>query len=144
MEWLSNLQGETICIDTAPLIYYMEDGLHLEKLNPLFEKISQSEIEGLSSTITLLEVLVHPYREGNKELAKAYRDILLSSENFLILPVIEDIAEQAAELRAEYGIKTPDAIQIATGIFGGAEVFLTNDDKLGKVEEIEVLVLDEM
>jgi len=64
----------------------MEDGLHLEKLNPLFEKISQAEIEGLSSTITLLEVLVHPYREGNKELAKAYRDILLSSQNFLILP----------------------------------------------------------
>jgi len=60
------------------------------------------------------------------------------------IQVVEDIAEQAAELRAEYGIKTPDAIQIATGIFGGAAIFLTNDGKLEKVDEIEVIVLDEM
>lgn len=144
MEWLSDLEGETVCLDTAPLIYYIENGLHYEKLEPLFEKISDGEIDGLSSTITLLEVLVHPYRKEDKELANAYRNILLSSENFLILPVVEEIAERAAELRAEYGIKTPDAIQVATGIFGGAEVFLTNDDKLGKVDEIEVLVLNEM
>ncbi|MFW5928556.1 MAG: type II toxin-antitoxin system VapC family toxin [Candidatus Saliniplasma sp.] len=144
MEWLSDLEGETVCLDTAPLIYYIEDGLHHEKLDPLFEKISKGEIYGLSSTITLLEVLVHPYREGNKELANAYRNILLNSENFLILPVVEEIAEQAAELRAEYGIKTPDAIQVATSIFGKAKVFLTNDGKLEKIEEIEILVLKEM
>lgn len=144
MEWLNDLKGSVICLDTAPLIYYIEDGLHIEKLDPLFEDISQGRVSAVSSTITLLEVLVHPYRKNDGELAGSYRDILLNSENMLIIPVVEEIAEKAAELRAEYDIKTPDAIQVATGLFGDASVFLTNDGELDKVEEIEVLVLDEI
>lgn len=66
----------------------------------------------------MLEVLVHPYRYGDEELANTYRDILLNSENFLIIPVVEEVSEKPAELRAKYGIKTPDAVQVSTAIFG--------------------------
>ena len=59
------------------------------------------------------------------------------------------MAEKAAELRAKYDgnglkLKTPDAIQIATGILNEAEIFLTNDTDLKQIEEIEVIVLDEI
>ncbi|MFO7990835.1 MAG: hypothetical protein R6U61_00895 [Thermoplasmata archaeon] len=55
MEWLNRLEGKIVCLDTAPLIYYMEDGLHLDKLEPLFELISEGKINAVTSTITLLE-----------------------------------------------------------------------------------------
>jgi predicted nucleic acid-binding protein len=52
------------------------------------------------------------------------------------------LALQAAHLRARYQIRTPDAIQIAAAIEFGARLFLTNDDRVRKVTEIEVVVLE--
>jgi predicted nucleic acid-binding protein len=49
---------------------------------------------------------------------------------------------KAAQIRARYQIRTPDAIQLAAAIEFGARVFLTNDDRLRKVTEIEVIVLE--
>ena len=53
------------------------------------------------------------------------------------------IAEKAAELRAEYGIKTPAAIQFAIAMENNATLFVTNDMDLKRVRGIEVLVLKE-
>ncbi len=47
------------------------------------------------------------------------------------------------ELRAQYGIKTPDALQFAGALFHGATKFVTNDADLKKVIEIDVLVIDD-
>ena len=68
----------------------------------------------VTSTVTLLEVLVHPLRSNNRELATEYRDILLNSKQ-MTLEVSNAIAEQAAQLRAPHNIRTPDAIQITGG-----------------------------
>jgi predicted nucleic acid-binding protein len=54
------------------------------------------------------------------------------------------MAERAAELRARYRIKLPDAIQLAAAISEGWEAFLTNDRRLAQVVEIRVLVLDDL
>jgi predicted nucleic acid-binding protein len=54
------------------------------------------------------------------------------------------ISDMASDLRAKYGIKTPDAIQIATTIYGGSKSFITNDETLKKVEEISMLLLDDI
>ena len=53
-----------------------------------------------------------------------------------------DLALRAARLRAHYQIRTPDAVQLAAAIEFGARLFLTNDDRLRKVTEIEVVVLE--
>ncbi len=78
-----------------------------------------------------------------------YKDFMLSSSSLRLYPLDDLVAEKAAELRAKYygngfKIKTPDAIQIATGILNGAEVFITNDRNLKNVTEIEIAVLDEI
>ncbi|WP_366556963.1 PIN domain-containing protein [Desulfosporosinus sp. BICA1-9] len=39
----------------------------------------------------------------------------------------QNIALQAAKLRASYGFKTPDALFLATAIEEKAEAFITND-----------------
>ena len=77
-------------------------------------------------------------------MADQYRDILLNSIGLRTIPVNPEIAEIAAQVRAEYGIRTPDAIQLATALREGATYFLTNDVRLSPVSEVNVLVLDQL
>ena len=144
MGLVDELKGLRVCIDTAPIIYFIEKhDRYLNVLRPLFAEIDAANIEAITSTITLLEVLVQPLRSKNEGLAKRYRDILLYSEGLTTFEVLHEVSEMASKLRARYSIKTPDAIQIAVGILYGANRFLTNDPALKKVSDIRVLVLDE-
>jgi predicted nucleic acid-binding protein len=54
------------------------------------------------------------------------------------------MAERAAELRASYGMRLPDALQIAAALGERCDAFLTNDRRLARVTEIRVLVLDDL
>jgi predicted nucleic acid-binding protein len=103
--------------------------------------MDRGDILVVTSTVTLLEVLVHPLRSNNRELATEYRDILLNSK-LTILEVSNAIAEQAAQLRATHIIRTPDAIQISAALSAGASHFLTNDIRLPEISSIQILSLD--
>lgn len=143
MEWLIRLQGHVVGLDTAPLIYFIEQNeVYLELVRGFFDAMSHNEFQVVTSTLTLTEVLVHPLRSGNTELAQQYRDIILDQETLITLPVSVEIAEIAAHLRATQNLRTPDAIQIATALQGGATFFLTNDIRLAAVPDLEVLVLE--
>jgi predicted nucleic acid-binding protein len=95
----------------------------------------------VTSTVTLLEVLVHPLRSNNKELAAEYRDILLNSR-LMTLEISNAIAEQAARLRATHKIRTPDAIQLSAALEAGITHFFTNDIRLPEIPSIQILSLD--
>jgi predicted nucleic acid-binding protein len=85
-------------------------------VRPLFELLDNRDLFGLSSFITLLEVMVHPIKKGRFDLARAYRDRLVQANNFGLFPVDQPIAEHGADIRAKYEFKTPDAIQLATAL----------------------------
>jgi len=141
---VDELRGLRICLDTAPFIYFIEKHpKYLNVVRPVFVEIDAGEIEAITSTITLLEVLVHPLKTKNETLAERYREILLHSEGLTTLEILHEISEKSSKLRAKYSIKTPDAIQIAVGVLYGAGKFLTNDPDLKKISEVEVLVLDD-
>lgn len=144
MGLVDQLRGLRVFIDTAPIIYFIEKHKrYINIVRPVFTEIDSGKIEALTSTITLLEVLVHPFKTNNEKLAERYREILLNSENLTTFEILHEVSEISSKLRAEYSIKTPDAIQIAVGILYGADKFLTNDPNLKKVIDIEVLVLDD-
>lgn len=98
----------------------------------------------MTSTVTLLEVLVKPLRDGNKKLAEKYKTILLSANGLLSIEITHEISIQAAGLRALYNIRTPDSIQLAAAIVLKADYFITNDHALKQVKEIKTILLDEM
>jgi len=127
------LAGSKVGLDTAPLIYFVEKHpIYLKVVRPVFAAVEIGDIEAITSTITLLEVLVHPLRTNNTSLAKKYKDILLSSAHFTTVEILHEISEKAAELRAKYAIKAPDALQIAATLVHKADKFLTNDADLKK------------
>ncbi len=144
MEWIKNLTGKKVGLDTAPLIYFMEENsVYFETVRCFFEAMDRGDFLVITSTITLLEVLVHPLRNQKTELASEYKDILLRS-NLIMMDITESIAEQAAQLRATHNIRTPDALQIATVLQSEATCFLTNDIRLPKIEGIDILMIDNL
>lgn len=112
MEWLRKLRGAIVGLDTAPLIYFVEESpLYLPLVDKFFEAMADGDFQVVTSTVTLCEVLVHPYREGDQILAAEYFKILLHAKNLQVIPVTARIAAEAARLRAVHGMKAPDAIQ---------------------------------
>jgi predicted nucleic acid-binding protein len=89
----------------------------------------------------LTEVLIHPLRQGDTALARQYSRILLNASHVRTLAVSPQIALDAAELRARWGYKTPDAIQLATSQVGNATFFVTNDGDLASTSGLQVVVL---
>ena len=145
MGWVDTLKGQVVGLDTAPLIYYIETNpAYLSKVDPFFDALDRGEFAVVTSVITLLEVLVHPLKQGNTLLAQRYRDSLLNANNVTTYPLSPSIAEEAARLRATYNLRTPDAVQIATAVLAGAASFLTNDVRLLTVPSLNVLVLDQL
>jgi predicted nucleic acid-binding protein len=109
-----------------------------------FEAVDRDDFKVVTSTITLLEVLVQPFRHNNITLAEEYRSILLNSANVTTVGISESVAEQAASLRAQHNIRTPDAIQLAAAIQEDASFFLTNDSRLPEVSSLKILILDDL
>ena len=146
MELTDVVKHKRIFIDTAPLIYYIEDTheSYSKALDIFFELNSKMQVQLTTSTISLLEVLVIPLKTKNFELAEKYKFLLCQSNTFKVWNVDVEISAKAAELRAKYRLKTPDAIQVATAICSSSDYFLTNDKQLKIVSELRLLILDEL
>ncbi len=142
---IEDLRGHVVGLDTTPLIYFIEKNATYHPLvRPFFVALSSGQFTVVTSTITLVETLVHPIRNHHPELARRYREILLNTPRLTTFDVSPDIAQKAAEIRANYQIRTPDAIQLAAAWHGGATYFLTNDRNLKKFPQMNVIVVDDL
>jgi predicted nucleic acid-binding protein len=131
--------------DTSPFIYFIErDVARVGLLREIFRRVDAGILEGFTSAVTLTEVLTRPKLVGNRAIERQYRDLLLHSRHFTLVPIDAAIADSAAEQRARHRLRTPDAIQIAAALDVGCQAFLTNDRALRHVSRPRVLVLGEL
>jgi predicted nucleic acid-binding protein len=143
MGLIRELYGKKIFLDTAPLIYFIEEeDYFLSLLNDLFSPSNKCRF--VTSVITLSEVLVMPLRGGKTQLAEQYKEILTMSENIDIIDINIEIAKETAKIRADYSIKTPDAIQLATAKYSFVDYFLTNDIRLKIFKDLNIMTLSDL
>ncbi len=144
MGWVDRLRGQIIAIDTAPLIYFIEEHpTYLPVVLPFFEALDRGDVTVITSVVTLVEVLVHPLRQNDHQLVQQYREILTNVVGLTTFPLTPDIAEIAADLRAKHNLRTPDAIQLATASHKGARYFLSNDMRLPSLTSVKLLLVDD-
>ena len=103
-----------VYVDTGPVIYSVEN--HPEfasSLRPLWAASKSGEIEVIISELALLETLVGPLKHRDSKLADVYTELLTATE-IRLLPITQDVLRDAARLRANTNLKTPDAIHAAS------------------------------
>jgi predicted nucleic acid-binding protein len=136
---------QRLYVETSPFIYYVENHpVYADKVDAIYEVVNTSELEIITSVVTLAETLTKPLRTGDKNVEQAYRVLLQQTKRIALVPITLQIAERTADLRARYNLRTPDALHIAAAIDSQCGAFLTNDLKLRRVNELSILVLDEI
>jgi predicted nucleic acid-binding protein len=128
--------------DTSIFIYFIEENPgFLPVLHALFREVDEGRKVLVTSALTLLEVLVVPYRSGDYLLANRYETLLTQSRGVRVAEISRDHLHAAAQLRAATGVKTADAIQLVTALAAGCAAFLTNDRHLPKIPGLRILQL---
>lgn len=113
-------------VDTCLFIYWVE------RAGPVAESAvrwleSQGNATMCVSPLVRMEVLVKPMQRGDQTLIQSYEELLARQE---WLPATDEIFSRALGLRAQHGLKTPDALHLAIAQHYGCTEFWTNDDRL--------------
>ena len=122
-----------IALDTNILIYFLEDiEPYAAKVETLLNSFMRGEKQGIISTINIAEILTGFYAAKEEEKAAETKNLLqdLTQGSFKIVPVTFEIADLAANLRAERGGRLPDAIIAATAINQKADILYSQDKGL--------------
>lgn len=132
-------------IETAPFIYYTENRPgYVDTMRAIFQGVLDQQMSIVTSTIALAECLPKPLKENDRAVVKAYETLFQNTKEIRLVPVDAAVARRCADLRAQYNLRTPDALHVATAIETGCDIFLTNDLTLKRVKEVRVLVLNEL
>lgn len=135
---------ELMGLDTSPFIYHIEGRSRFaEPAGVVFDELARGALDGVTSVLTLMELVVRPLQMGRRDVADEYETLVANYPNLVIANVDRTTARRAAELRAVYRLRSPDALQIAACLQAGADLFVTNDRDLRRVKEIEVILLED-
>ena len=107
----------------------------------MFEAIDRGDLSASTSTLTLLETLVVPYRSGNVSLAESYEAVLANSRGLDLIELDRGVLRAAAQLRASTAMHTPDALQVASALGHRSRSFVTNDRRVPMISGLEVFQL---
>lgn len=137
-----------IFIDTAPFIYYIEESKdnprYCNQVQGFFADCYRKDVALITSTITLEEYYVMPYRVGELQRIVLFQKLLFSM-GVEVIGIDDKIADKAAQIRAEYSkFKAMDALQLATACLTECDLFLTNDRQLRQFGEINVVTVDKL
>jgi len=137
LEFADLSQDAVVLVDSAPIIYVLEDHPRLaSRFQPLFEAHAAERLRFAVTTITIAEVLTGPLQAGDEALARRYRTIL---ESWQVVPLDVAVAESAARLRASLRLRLADAIQAASALTINAAALLTHDRDFSRVRSLRVI-----
>lgn len=120
--------GASLLVDTSAALAYLAG---TEPTSPLATQLFDAFVAtgrnpAALSMVTVEEILVRPFRRGTATVATA-EGFLRHFADIRLVEVGYDIAREAARIRAATGLRTPDALIIATALVIEADMLVTND-----------------
>ncbi|MEN8132413.1 MAG: type II toxin-antitoxin system VapC family toxin [Pseudomonadota bacterium] len=140
-------EGSRISLDSVALIYFLEGHKRYSPIaKTIFERIESGELTGVMANLVFAELLVPLYRSGNPMAARRLVSQLINFRNLEIIHLTTEISMESARLRADHGLRTPDAIHAATAINAQATGILTNDKRLSSLcqEGLSIWLFDDL
>lgn len=117
-----------IYLDSCIAIYLVEE--HPAYAASIENKLAECDGIVCYSPLTELECLVLPLRLKRHDLLDKFSRFFSLN---LKLEMPDEIYHEATRLRADFSIKTPDALHLATARFHDCTEFWTNDIRLADV-----------
>jgi predicted nucleic acid-binding protein len=143
-----------IALDTSVFIYQLEaNPRYVGLTDHIFAwleraRLGQPDHGAITSTITLTELLVQPYRDSgadpSQQRVNEIYALLATVPNLHWVAADLEIADAAARIRAAHRLRTPDALQAATAVRAGVTGLITNDPVFERVPDFETLLLDHL
>jgi len=134
-----------IALDTSVFIYQVEENPRYVALtDPIFKWLEPPDHQAVTSTITMTELLVQPYRDSSERRAKEFYALLSTYPNLEWIAPSLEIADIAARVRASHRVPIADALQAATAVKAQATGLVTNDPVFTRLEWFETLLLDRL
>jgi predicted nucleic acid-binding protein len=131
-------------IDTMVWIYNLDrQSLPYAVATQVLRLIESGAIAGVTSEVTIMELMVRPLRMNAPTVAAGYESLIVTFPNLAVASLDRVAVRRAAELRARFNLHPLDALQLAACIEHGATTFVTNDLRLGKVTDIDIVMLDD-
>lgn len=137
--------GERVLLDSVALIYYLGTSpVYAPLAREMVTRVVTGRIPAVISSVALTEVLAKEY-QGSRPQGTALHRQLMTMPNVEWLDVSPSLANDAARLRGEHNLSTPDALHVASALAGGATWLITNDRRLRRVEAegIRVWIFDD-
>lgn len=134
-----------IALDSNIFIYALDKNpKYLALANEVFAWVERTGHSAVTSTVTMTEILVKPYRTLEAKSVRRMYAVLLTYPNVEWVVSDLEVAHTAARLRAMHRLETPDALQAATAIRSGATLLVTNDASFERIPAFETLLLDNL
>jgi len=133
---------QVIALDTCVWIYHFEQKPEFADITrQILTVVVKGQCKAIASELTLMELITGPLKLGRQDMADEYETLLTHYPNLTLAPVTRTILLDAARIRSLYGIRTPDAIHLATARDCGATLMVTNDLSWSKYPDLESICL---
>jgi predicted nucleic acid-binding protein len=130
--------------DAQVFIYTVENhAIYQPILRPLWQSIQAGSLTAISSELTMMESLIGPFKRNDLTLVGTF-DQFFQQPGISFVGITTLILREAARLRAATKLRTPDAIHLATAVFTGCVLFITNDMSFRGVVNLPVIFLDDL
>ncbi|SRR6056297_3299631 len=107
----------------------------------ILKAIEEEKWDCYIPVIVISEILVGYYNQKSITLADQF--VLLMQKKYEIQPITINIAQKAAQYRAKFKVKLPDALIVASGENNKIDVLVSNDIKMQKKFPIMVHSVEE-
>lgn len=139
------IEAGRCAFDSMLFIYLFEENpVYFPLVQNAFALLERRKIEVITSIITPIEILSNPALERFPEKIKLYGNFFRVMKNLQVQELTWDLVEQTTHVRRTYGLRTPDAIQLATAIIFKAKIFVTNDDSFRKIKDFPIIQLKDL
>lgn len=93
--WMRHLDGGLVGMDAASLVYFLEEHpTYLAPLDGFSQALRERRLRAVTSTISLVETLTRPLREGDQSLAERREALPLNTLGLAVINVTVPIAER--------------------------------------------------
>lgn len=134
-----------LALDTMVFAYHLANHPRYSPLTRVvLNAVEFGRVAGVTTTVTLAEILTLPAQAGDREAMLDYELYLTTFPNLNVMPLDASLARETAWVRAATGLRTPDAVQIAAARLAHADAIVGNDRRWrGRIDAPDLILLDD-